>query len=56
MNLDAAVFRFVSSSPNVESETNLSFHGGEGGEGGMKAKERGRILILCTQLKDAVRT
>jgi nicotinamide mononucleotide (NMN) deamidase PncC len=56
MNLVAAMFRFVSSSPNVESETSLSFLGGVGGEGGRKAKERGRIIIFCTQLKDAVRT
>jgi hypothetical protein len=33
MNLVPALFRLVFSSPIVESETNLSFLGGEGGEG-----------------------
>jgi len=39
MNLVAAMFRFVSSSLNVESETNLSFLGGEEGEGKLKKEE-----------------
>jgi len=42
MNLVAAVFRFMSKSPNVESETNLSFLGGIGSGriGKLKKEER----------------
>jgi len=39
MNLVAAMFRFVSCSVNVESETNLFFVGGVGGEGEEKLKK-----------------
>jgi hypothetical protein len=47
MNLVAAMFRFVSSSPNVDSETNLSFLGGVGGEGeGKLKKEEGYSFFV----------